>query len=264
MTLHHDSDASAGNIAMNAGGAHCLKYGVMTNNRLDTTMVMSDGEVIPFGDPHLDAQGYELLGLICGSEGQLGITTEAMSPAALASPHEITGAAYLPREPSCTLQHVEGFAGQVDYRLGRLRQMYASTSFHTVEGDGHGEVWRIVRDGERFAGGRNPVLRLSVRPENAPVICNALQAELAAEVFLDCGSGLIRVRLPECETASAEAVRRIVAATGGHATLVRAAEPVRASVPVFQPRSRRIASLSEALRAKSDPDRILNPARMAA
>ncbi|MEM8633022.1 MAG: FAD-linked oxidase C-terminal domain-containing protein [Pseudomonadota bacterium] len=69
--------AIAGNIAMNSGGAHCLKYGVTTNNLLGVTMVMMDGEVVEIGGAHLDAPGLDLLGVICGSEGQLGVVTEA-------------------------------------------------------------------------------------------------------------------------------------------------------------------------------------------
>ena len=69
--------AIAGNIAMNSGGAHCLKYGVTTNNLLGVTMVMMDGTVVEIGGAHLDAGGLDLLGLICGSEGQLGVVTEA-------------------------------------------------------------------------------------------------------------------------------------------------------------------------------------------
>jgi glycolate oxidase len=69
--------AIAGNIAMNSGGAHCLKYGVTTNNLLGVTMVMMDGEVIELGGAHMDAAGLDLLGLVCGSEGQLGVVTEA-------------------------------------------------------------------------------------------------------------------------------------------------------------------------------------------
>jgi glycolate oxidase len=69
--------AIAGNIAMNSGGAHCLKYGVTTNNLLGVKMVQMDGTVIEVGGAHLDAAGYDLLGLICGSEGQLGVVTEA-------------------------------------------------------------------------------------------------------------------------------------------------------------------------------------------
>ena len=69
--------AIAGNIAMNSGGAHCLKYGVTTNNLLGVTMVTMDGTVMEIGGAHLDAAGYDLLGVICGSEGQLGVVTEA-------------------------------------------------------------------------------------------------------------------------------------------------------------------------------------------
>ncbi len=69
--------AIAGNIAMNSGGAHCLKYGVTTNNLMGVKMVMADGEVVEIGGPYLDAGGLDLLGLITGSEGQLGIVTEA-------------------------------------------------------------------------------------------------------------------------------------------------------------------------------------------
>ena len=66
-----------GNIGMNSGGAHCLKYGVTTNNLLGVKMVLIDGTVVELGGEHLDAPGLDLLGIICGSEGQLGIVTEA-------------------------------------------------------------------------------------------------------------------------------------------------------------------------------------------
>ncbi len=66
-----------GNIAMNSGGAHCLKYGVTTNNLLGARLVTFDGEILDIGGPAMDAAGYDLIGLVCGSEGQLGIVTEA-------------------------------------------------------------------------------------------------------------------------------------------------------------------------------------------
>jgi len=65
-----------GNVANNAGGAHCLKYGVTTNNLLGVKLVTPDGEVVKLGGKHLDAGGLDILGLVCGSEGQLGIITE--------------------------------------------------------------------------------------------------------------------------------------------------------------------------------------------
>ena len=69
--------AIAGNIAMNSGGAHCLKYGVTTNNLMGVTLVQMDGTVVELGGAHMDAGGYDLLGVVCGSEGQLGVVTEA-------------------------------------------------------------------------------------------------------------------------------------------------------------------------------------------
>lgn len=69
--------AIAGNIAMNSGGAHCLKYGVTTNNLMGVTLVQMDGSVVEIGGAHLESGGLDLLGVICGSEGQLGVVTEA-------------------------------------------------------------------------------------------------------------------------------------------------------------------------------------------
>ncbi len=66
-----------GNIATNSGGAHCLKYGVTVNNLLGVRIVMMDGEIIDIGGTELEAPGYDFLPLITGSEGQLGIVTEA-------------------------------------------------------------------------------------------------------------------------------------------------------------------------------------------
>ena len=66
-----------GNIAENSGGVHCLKYGLTTNNLLGIEMVTLDGEVIRLGGKHFDAEGYDLLGIMTGSEGLLGVVTEA-------------------------------------------------------------------------------------------------------------------------------------------------------------------------------------------
>ncbi len=65
-----------GNVAMNSGGAHCLKYGVTANNLLGLRIVTIEGEIIDIGGAHLDAAGYDWLGLLTGSEGQLGVVTE--------------------------------------------------------------------------------------------------------------------------------------------------------------------------------------------
>lgn len=69
--------AIGGNIGMNSGGAHCLKYGVTTNNVLGVKMVLIDGRIIDITGHYGDSTGLDLLGLVCGSEGGLGIVTEA-------------------------------------------------------------------------------------------------------------------------------------------------------------------------------------------
>jgi glycolate oxidase len=65
-----------GNVAENSGGVHCLKYGLTTNNLLGLELVLPNGEVLRLGGRHLDAEGYDLLGLMTGSEGLLGVVTE--------------------------------------------------------------------------------------------------------------------------------------------------------------------------------------------
>jgi glycolate oxidase len=65
-----------GNVAENSGGVHCLKYGVTANNVLGLELVLMDGTVVRLGGKHLDSEGYDLLGLLNGSEGLLGVVTE--------------------------------------------------------------------------------------------------------------------------------------------------------------------------------------------
>jgi glycolate oxidase len=65
-----------GNVAENSGGVHCLKYGLTTNNVLGLEMVLITGEVVRLGGKHMDSGGYDLLGLMTGSEGLLGVITE--------------------------------------------------------------------------------------------------------------------------------------------------------------------------------------------
>jgi glycolate oxidase len=65
-----------GNVAENSGGVHCLKYGLTTNNLLGLEMVLMNGDIIKLGGKHLGSEGYDLLGIVTGSEGLLGVITE--------------------------------------------------------------------------------------------------------------------------------------------------------------------------------------------
>ena len=65
-----------GNVAENSGGVHCLKYGLTTNNVIGIEMVTMDGAIVRLGGKHMDSAGYDLLGVMVGSEGLLGVVTE--------------------------------------------------------------------------------------------------------------------------------------------------------------------------------------------
>src|SRR5256712_8914707 len=89
-----------GNLAENSGGVHCLKYGMTTNNVLGCELVLITGEVVRLGGKHLDAGGYDLLGIITSSEGLLGVVTE------------IT--VRILRKPECARAVLVGFASSED------------------------------------------------------------------------------------------------------------------------------------------------------
>jgi glycolate oxidase len=89
-----------GNVAENSGGVHCLKYGMTTNNVLGCELVLMTGEVVRIGGKHLDAGGYDLLGVIAGSEGLLGVVTEVT--------------VRILRKPECARALLVGFATSED------------------------------------------------------------------------------------------------------------------------------------------------------
>jgi glycolate oxidase len=89
-----------GNVAENSGGVHCLKYGTTTNNLLGCELVLMTGEIVRLGGKHLDAGGYDLLGVITGSEGLLGVVTEVT--------------VRLLRKPECARAVLVGFASSED------------------------------------------------------------------------------------------------------------------------------------------------------
>jgi glycolate oxidase len=89
-----------GNVAENSGGIHCLKYGMTTNNVLGLEMVLMTGEVIRLGGKHLDSGGYDLLGIVTGSEGLLGVVTEVT--------------VRLLKKPECARAVLVGFASSED------------------------------------------------------------------------------------------------------------------------------------------------------
>lgn len=204
---------------------------------------------------------------------------KAMSDA-LGSGAEVSGAAWVPAELAfpglpprtpCALLRLEGPEVSVAARLTLLEGLLAGRAAMAVLDvmESHA-LWAALRDATPFAERQELVVwKLSVPPmEGAAVLDRVRQAVPGAVGWLDWGGGLIWIGLPEGEAAEA-AVRGAILppgrfSGGGHATLIRAPEPVRAGIPVFHPQSAAVAALSARIKQQFDTQGVLNPGRMVA
>ena len=208
-----------------------------------------------------------------------GLTEEGAAHAmavAMTSSGEVSAAAHLPETVvgkvldggfkgwrGATLLRLEGFAPSVAYRFERLAALLAPLAApERLDESESRALWREIRDCVPFADGTDrPVWRVSMAPSDGHRMVMALRMEAAVDAFYDWQGGLVWLRMEA--DAEAEAVRRQVAAHGGgHATLLRAPERVRAATPVFQPQPPALAALSARLKEQFDPLNILNPGRM--
>ncbi|MEM7506622.1 MAG: glycolate oxidase subunit GlcE [Pseudomonadota bacterium] len=278
-----------GAVAVAASGPRRLQAGACRDAMLGVRFVDGAGTAIKNGGRVMkNVTGYDLVKLMAGSYGTLGVLTEigfkllpkpesalslvinglddaramAAMAEAMAAPFDVSGAAHLQGK---TVLRVQGMAEQASYRADGLASHLAA--FGTVErikGEAHETLWRQIRDCEAFAGTDGAVWRLSVKPSDAPGIVAALKASRGAEAIYDWAGGLIWLKVPEDGDAGATAIRAETTAKGGHATLIRASAATRAAVDVFEPEPAPLARISDGLRAKFDPAGILNPGRMRA
>ncbi len=204
---------------------------------------------------------------------------EAMG-AALRSPHDINGAAHLPVNAAAlskvgymsgaqrpvTALRIEGPGPSAAARCAALRELLVPFG-DTEELHGHnsGILWREVRDvADLLPDAGACIWRLSVPPASGAVVTEALIAGTGAEAFMDWGGGLIWLSLAPGLDADAGTVRAAIAECGGHATLMRAPEAMRAAVPVFQPEDAITEQIAAQLKGVFDPAWIFNPGRMKA
>ena len=123
--------------------------------------------------------------------------------------------------------------------------------------------WRELRDVAPFAPRADlAVWRISVPPAAGPATAARIAARLHIEVFYDWAGGLIWLATAPSGDAGAAIVRGAIASADGHATLMRAPDPIRAAVDVFEPPANGIARLSARVKASFDPRGILNPGRI--
>ena len=197
---------------------------------------------------------------------------------ALQSSHEVSGAAHLPADlaggsqvsylaeadAAVTAIRVEGPGPSVAHRCAALRAALGDLGeTEELHGRNSALLWRELRDVAPFvARPERPVWRISVPPRDGPAVAGALAEECEGRYFYDWGGGLIWLALPRWSEAGAAAVHDAVAPTGGHATLLRAAEDQRAAASVFQPQDTANAALTARVKDSFDPKRLLNPGRM--
>jgi len=200
---------------------------------------------------------------------------------ALGSPNEVSGAAWLPAPlagqsgvahvadsgAAVAAIRVEGPAPSVAYRTRRLAEQLSDLGdVQELHTENSRAFWQEVRDVLPFAasGDERTVWKLSVPPQAGPGILKALGAGVGdVEGYLDWGGGLVWLAVDDPETGGHAEVRASADAAGGHATLIRGSEALRAAIPVFHPPSPGVAALSQRVKDSFDPKGILNPGRIA-
>jgi len=280
----------AGAVMGNLAGPRRISGGAARDHLLGFSGVNGRGEAFKSGGKVMkNVTGYDLSKLLAGSWGTLAVLDEVSvkvlpAPdqtstlllrgladdaaikamcAAMGSPHDVSGAAHLGDR---TALRIEGVAPSVEARIKGLRELLAPIGapmeeLGTLESRA---FWRDVRDVVPLRAGANDVVwKISCPPTEGPVVAGRIKAERhGAEVFYDWSGGLVWLALPASADADHVLVRAALGTTGGHATLIRAPEAVRASVPVFQPLSPALAALAARVRESFDPQGIFNPGRM--
>lgn len=281
-----------GIAAANISGPRRIQAGAARDHMLGVRFVTGAGDIVKNGGRVMkNVTGYDLVKLMAGSHGTLGVLTEIslkvqaipeteatlilrgqdMATAitdltrAMGTPFDVSGAAWLSGAatggPAERRIRVEGLSGSVSYRARKLTDLLGADA--VVEGADSAALWQQTRDVTPFADKPGAVWKISTRPTAAATFCDTLLAQgLDHSVIADWSGGLLWLLTEDTGDAGAQAIRQQVAAHGGHATLVRASDSTRKSVPVFQPQPAAIAKLSAGLRAKFDPKGLFNPGLM--
>lgn len=271
-----------GVIAANISGPRRIAVGAARDFALGVRFVDGMGQIVKNGGRVMkNVTGYDLVKLMSGSYGTLGVLTEvslkvlpvpetestlvlhgvsdidAVSALAraLSSPFEVTGAAHDPAQAQTYLR-VEGFEASVAYRITELKKLLATFAKEmTVQpADQSQNNWANLRDVIPFAQETGDVWRISCKPSDAPNLAAVAKADAH---FFDWAGGLIWLR-----TQPGDDLRARLGVFDGHATLVRAADETKKALGVFHPQSVGVAKLSAGIRAKFDPRGVLNAGLM--
>ena len=298
-----------GLLACNLAGPRRAKAGAARDHFLGFTAISGRGEVFKSGGRVVkNVTGFDLSKLMAGSFGTLAAMTEVtvkVLPApekvrtvliswakdgiydhggvkamtdAMASPHEVSGAAHLPAAltgssalseisgagRAGTAIRIEGPEPSVAHRCEALKTLLAKygdiEELHTKNS---ATLWREIRDVDYFAAKPERYLwRLSVPPVEGSRVALQILEGRPGEAIYDWGGGLIWLAMEAAPDAWVNVVRQRVQESGGHATLVRAPDKVRERVPVFEPQDGPLADITRRIKEGFDPHGILNPGRM--
>ena len=296
------SGTLGGAIACNLAGPRRIKSGAARDHFLGVVAVSGRGEIFKAGGKVVkNVTGYDLCKLLAGSYGTLAVLEEVtvkvvpapaktrtvllfgQSPVeavaaladALNSPHEVSGAAYLPPRAaqrsavdyvrragvSVTAIRLEGTAVSVEARTKALcAQLSHLAAIEELHSANSARLWSEIRDVATLLPDVGQALwRVSVPPRAGPTLA-ALAAD--GECLLDWGGGLAWLSMSAAGDGGAALIRAGIKTMGGHATLVRATPSLRAAVPVFEPPEPGVARLNARVKEGFDPARVLNPGRM--
>jgi glycolate oxidase FAD binding subunit len=293
-----------GVLSCNLAGPRRFKAGAARDHFLGFHGVNGRGEAFKAGGKVVkNVTGYDLPKLMAGSYGTLAALAEVtvkvlprpetaatvlicgvapdeavrLMSAALGSPHEVSGAAYLPpgapraaplpAAAGVIALRVEGPAPSVAYRREALLAELASGGETAALGEAETAVlWRDIANVAPLAGlADRAVWRVSVAPSRGAEVAQTVARLVDTVWFLDWGGGLVWLAVIEPGDGGAAVIRAAVGApmeNGGHATLVRGSPGLRAAVPVFEPQPGPLAALSRRVKESFDPRHVLNPGRM--
>jgi glycolate oxidase FAD binding subunit len=295
-----------GALACNLSGPRRIKAGAARDHFLGFRGVSGRGEVFKAGGKVVkNVTGYDLCKLMAGSFGTLAALEEvtvkvlpqpeALSTVilwgldalaavrtlsrALASPHEISGAVYMPAPATAgltslsgstavTALRLEGPYPSVIFRRERLlAELGSDCEASSLDDEASIPFWRAVRDVLPLTGSEDrAVWRVSVTPSLGGEVGEAIARRLDTRWYLDWAGGLVWAAIAGAEDGGATVIRDAIRGADGrgtgHATLIKGSPELRGSVPVFEPQPPPLAALVRRIKESFDPRRILNPGRM--
>ncbi len=292
---NEDKATVGGTVACGVSGPRRIQAGACRDALLGVRFADGEGAIVKSGGRVMkNVTGYDLVKLLCGSHGTLGVISEvsfrvlpkpeavgvllltgltddqavAAMSAVLSSPFEVTGAAHTPKgldgDP-VTMIRLEGFEKSVRYRCGELKERLARFAPADIETrpERTAAGWAWVREVDTFAKREGAVWRVSVKPSDGPAVVAAVADEHQVEALYDWGGGLVWLLADASGDCGEAVIRRAVADVGGHATAMRVPDDAAVSAR-FHPEPPPVAGIVAGLRRQFDPHGIFNPGRMGA